>query len=259
MKTDDIARALRNRTSPAATLARWQSIRPAARLSTIRNRNPASITLAARRAYAMQHDNGSPELSAPNSAAPFLWFDGTSSPEILHAYPGRDFLRYRGWFTDDDQSETIEAYAVILADFPHLIFEAIRESVSDGIRIDLSTASTIDYSEAESDYDASEARRDAARDAIRSADSTAEREAESEREHQARAQAEQELEEARADLAAIRADFRNLCHELREICSGPMPTIYPAAADAIRAQVRALISRRSETLDTIAEHKQALS
>jgi hypothetical protein len=38
-----------------------------------------------------------------------------------------------------------------------------------------------------------------------------------------------------------------------------MREIYPAAADAIRAQVTALISRRSRTLDTIAEHKQALT
>lgn len=32
-----------------------------------------------------------------------------------------------------------------------------------------------------------------------------------------------------------------------------------AAADAIRAQVKAILSRRTETLDTIAEHKQALA
>ena len=259
MKTADIARALRNRTSPAATLARWQRLRPAAQLHTLRNLpSYAGATLAERRAYLIRVHHSGPELSAPDSKTPILWTE-ENNPEVFCAYPGRDFLRHRGWYTDDDQRDTLEAYAVILADFPGLIFEAVRESCSGGIRVDLSTASAIDYSEAESDWNASEAREEAAREAVRAADSTAERDAEKEREHQEQERHRIDLEEARADLAANRADFRRLRRELRKLCTPAMREIYPAAADAIRAQVRALISRRSETLDTIAEHKQALS
>jgi len=259
MKTDDIARALRNRTSHAATLARWQRLRPAAQLHTLRSLpSYAGETLSERRAYRLRVYHSGPELSAPDVETPILWTN-EDSPEILHAYPGRDFLRHRGWYTDDDERETIEAYAVILTDFPGLIFEAVRESCSGGIRVDLSTAAAIDYSEAESDYNASEAREDAAREAVRAADSTAESDAEEEREYQEQERHKIDLEEARADLAANRADFRRLRRELRKLCTPAMREIYPAAADAIRAQVRALISRRTETLDTIAEHKQALA
>jgi hypothetical protein len=254
-----IARALRNRTSKAATLARWHRLRPAAQLANLRSLpSYAGETLAERRAYRLRVYHSGPELSAPDAETPILWTN-TDSPEILDAYPGREFLKHRGWHTDDDERETIEAYAAILADFPGLIFEAVRESCSGGIRVDLSTASAIDYSEADSDYNASEAREDAARETVRAADSTAERDAERERDYQDTEWHRASLEEARADLADNRAKFRRLRCELRKLCTPAMREIYPAAADAIRAQVKAILRRRTETLDTIAEHKQALS
>ena len=260
MKTDDIARALRNQTTHAATLARWQRLRPAAQLHTLRSLpSYAGETLAERRAYRLRVYHSGPELSAPEVETPILWFDGTDSPEILNHWKGGDFLTHDGWYTDEHQDDTFEAYAVQLADFPGLIFEALRMSCNDAIRVDLESFHAIDYSEAESDYNADEARDDTAREAIRAADSTAERDAEEEREYQEQERHRIDLEEARADLAANRADFRRLRRDLRDLCAGPIPTMYPAAADAIRAQVKALISRRSETLDTIAEHKQALA
>jgi hypothetical protein len=274
MKTDDIARALRNRTSKAATLAAymapiwripytWRAQPPEAR-STLRARLANLRSLPAcygtTLAEKYRHASTQPplELSAPEAESPILWTE-EDRPEVFRAYPGRDFLRHYGWYTDDDERETIEAYAVILKDFPHLIFEAIRDSMGDSLRVDLSTAAAIDYSETESDYNADEAREETAREAVRAADSTAERDAEEEREYQEQERHKFDLEEARADLASIRADFRRLRRDLRDLCAGPIPTMYPAAADAIRAQVKAILSRRSETLDTIAEHKQALA
>jgi len=261
MKTDTIARALRNRTSPAATLARWQRLRPAAQLHTLRTLGSyAGNTLAQRRAYALQYKSDTPELSAPDAKSPSLWTND-DGPEISHAYPGRDFLRHHGWYTDEhqDEREIFEAYAVILADFPGLIFEAVRESCSGIIRVNLSTAAAIDYSDAENDWTAGGAREDAARETVRAADSTTEREAEKEREYKERYRHETDLEDARYDLASNRADFRRLRRELRKLCPSALPTMYPAAADALRAQVRSLISRRTETLETIAEHKAALA
>lgn len=259
MKTDDIARALRNRTSPAATLARWHRLRPAAQLRAIRSLPAhAGGTLAERRTYRLRVYHSGPELSAPDAKSPILWTN-EDSPEILDAYPGREFLKHCGWYTDDDERDTLEAYAVILAEFPHLIFEAIRDSMSEGIRVDLSTASAIDYSESESDWNASEAREDAARETVRAADSTAERDAENERDYQETEWNRASLEDARAELGTIRQEFRALAAELRRLCPSTLPTDYPAAADAIRAQVRAILRRRSKTLDTIAEHKHALS
>lgn len=106
---------------------------------------------------------------------------------------------------------------------------------------------------------AADAIKEAARDAIRAADSTAERIAEDEREYHEQERHRFDLEEAREELAAIRRDFRNLAAELRTLCPSGLPENYPAAAAAIRAQAKALLSRRSETLDAIATHKAAIA
>ena len=259
-KTAAIVRALRNRTSYAATLARWQSRRPAALLAAIRDLGSyAGSTLAKRRAYALHYKSHTPELSAPDSPTPVLWFDGTSSPDIAHHWAGREVLKNRGWYTDDDQSDTFEAYAVQLVDFPGIIFEAIRTSCNDAIRVNLADFHAIDYREADCNYSAALEITVTARAAIRSADSTAEREAEEEREYQERYRHETDLEDARHDLHTIREEFRALAAELRSLCPSALATTYPAAAAAIRAQVAAILHRRRETLDTIAEHKAALA
>ena len=251
MTTTDITRALRNRATHAATLARWQSRRPAAQLATLRKLpSYAGRTLAERRAYAMQH-NQTPELSAQDSA-PVLWIDDLDrSPEILRHWQGREFLRHSGWYTDDYQDETLEAYAVQLADFPGLIFEATRDSMSGTVRVYLDYFHAIDYRDSDCDYNAAEMRADTARDAIRSADSTAEREAEKDRDYQAEEDRKRQAEEARDDLKRNRATVRALIADLRELCPTDLPTTYPAAAAAVKRQLADLLKDRSDLFDQL--------
>jgi hypothetical protein len=255
----DITRALRNRTTPAARLARWQTRRAPSQLAALRQLPTyAGNTLAERRAYRLGNYDSGPELSAPDAPTPTLWTN-EDSPLVSHYWPGRTFLSHRGWYTDEHQQDTLEAAAVILADFPGLIFEAVRSSWDDGLRVDLTSAERIDYSDADSSYAADDIRRDAARDTVRRADSVAQRMAEDEREFQEMHRHELDLEEARADLNRNRATFRRLARELRQLCPSALAETYPAAAEAIRAQVAAILADRRDLLETIAEHKQALA
>ena len=255
----DMERALRNQTSHAARLARWQTRRAAAQLATLRQLpSYAGETLAARRAYRIAHLDTGPELSAADAAPLILWTN-EDAPQVADSWRGRDFLRHRGYYCDDEERDTVEAAAVILSDFPGLIFEAVRHSDSDGLRVDLSSAERIDYSDADSDRDADDARDDAARHTIRSADRTAERRAEDEREFRERDRHEQDLEAARAELDSNRAAFRRLAAELRPLCASALATAYPAAADAVRAQIATILSDRRDILQTIAEHKAAIA
>ena len=264
MKTDDITRALRNQTTPAARLARWQSRRAPALLHVLRSLpSYAGTTLAARRAYWLaNYDQGGPELSSPEAETPILWIDDIDrSPLVLEYWEGRDFFNHRGWYVypDGDPDETLEAYAVRLADFPGLIFEAHRDSCSGSVRVFLADAWPIDYTHADSDGYAEDLRRETAKEAIRAADSTAERAAEDEREYQERERHRADMEEARADLDRNRAEFRRIAAELRRLCPSALPADYPAAADAIKRQVRAILSERAELLDTIATHRAAIA
>jgi hypothetical protein len=255
----DIHRALTNQCSHAAALARWQARRAPAQLAALRQlQSYAGETLAARRAHQLTQRDTGPELSTADAEPLILWTN-EDAPQVLKFWRGRDFLRHRGYYCDEHEHDTIEAAAVILADFPGLIFEAVRHSDSDGLRVDLNSAEPIDYTEAGSDWNASEARADAAREAIRSADSTARRMAEDEREHNEQWQHEQDLEQARGELDQNRAAFRRLAAELRPLCKSALATAYPAAADAIRAQLAAILRDRRDILQTIAEHKTALA
>ena len=276
MKTTDPARYFRNAASPAARLARWQEpsfhrpnfragIEPLSaidsRLAQIRKLpDYAGKTLAERRRYLIQNDAAGPELSSPDADAALLWIDDLdASPLVASHWQGGEFLDHRGWFTDDFQEDTLEACAVQLKAFPHLIFEAIRNSTGGSVCVYLEDFHAIDYSDAENNYDAGDAVKEAAKDAIRSADSTAEHQAEKERLYQAEEDRKRQAEEARADLDRNRATARALIADLRQICPTDLPASYPAAAAAIRAQVAAILHRRRETLDTIAEHKAALA
>lgn len=265
MKTAEILRHFRNRTTHAARLARWQRLPLAARLAAIREHerpgypcrpcnSPATMTRADwRKALiddpAFSHAKG-PELSSPESESPYLWTH-EDGPEILQAWPGRDFLSHCGWHTDDEGRDTLEAYAVQLEAFPGLIFEAIRESVSGGLRVNLNDWQAIDYSDAGSEYDADAAREEAARDAIRSADSTAEHDAEEEREFQAEEDRKRQAEEAREELATNRAQVRAIIADLRRLCPSDLPTTYPAAAQAVRDRLADLLRDRRDTLDNL--------
>lgn len=257
MKTTDPARYFRNLDTPAARLARWQDFRPlrihraAARLEELRALpDYAGTTLAARRAYAMTNRDPAPELSDPDAAAPYLWTN-EGHPAIANFWPGRDFLRHRGWYTDQHEDETLEACAVILADFPRLIFAAIRCSLSDTVRVLLDDWQEIDFSEAACSYSTREARDEAARDTIRSADSTAEREADDERRYQAEEDRKRQAEEARDDLKRNRTTVRALIADLRELCAGPIPSMYPAAASAVKRQLADLLRDRSDLFDQL--------
>lgn len=247
MKTADIVRFYRNRTTHAAALAAWQDWRLAARLHVIRDLpDYAGKTLAERRAYAMRNrGNVTPELSGPESETPYLW-TGETCPLVVDCWPGRRFLRHHGWYTDDYQEETLEAYAVRLTDFPRLMFAAIRNSMGDGLRVHLDDWQEIDFA---NDHDAT----DAARDAIQAADSIAEREAEEAREFYRREAKKQEIEDAKAELAENRHEVRRLISELRRLCPTDLPTTFPAAAAAVRAELARLLRERSRTLQTIAQ------
>ena len=251
MKTTDITRALRNRTAHAARLARWQSRRPTAQLAALRALpSYAGTTLAARRAYALTNYDTGPELSAPEAESPTLWTN-EEGPGVRRLWAGRDFLNPRGWYTDQFQDETLEAYAVQLADFPGLIFEATRDSMSGTVRVYLEDFHAIDYRDSNCDYNAAEMRADTARDAIRSADSTAEREAEKYRDYQAEEDRKRQAEEARDDLKRNRATVRALIQDLRGLCPTDLPATYPAAASAVKRQLADLLQDRSDTLDQL--------
>lgn len=267
MKTTDPARYFRNTLSPAARLARWQRLPLADRLAALRKHeapgypcrpcnSPATMTRADWR-RALIHDPAftlapGPELSSPDAAKPVLWIDNPDrSPLIRNQWQGREFLNHRGWYTDEHEDETLEACAVELDASPGLIFEAVLDSCSGSLRVMLDEFQTVDFSECENYRDADQARADAARDAIRSADSTAEREAEEERDYQREETRKMQAEEARADLAANRATVRALISELREICAGPAPAIYPAATQAVRDRLADLLRDRRDTLDNL--------
>lgn len=266
MKTTDPARYFRNIDTPAARLARWQEpsfhrpnfrakIEPLSRihsmLDAIRKAGDyTGKTLAEKRRYLIDHQ--APELSSPEAEAARLWIDDMDrSPLVLNYWKGRDFLNHRGWYTDEHQDDTLEAYAVQLEAFPHLIFEAIRDSMTGTVRVMLEDFHAIDYSDADSDWSAKEAQEEAARDAIRSADSTAEREAEEERRYQAEEDRKRQAEEARDDLKRNRSTVRALVREFRELCGGPIPTTYPAAASAVKRQLADLLKDRSDLFDQL--------
>jgi len=191
-----------------------------------------------------------PELSAPDNDTPLLWLSGDNDPEVLESWAGREFLAHQGWYQDaDSHYATIEAYAVRLTRFPKLIFEAIRDNMGDGLRVDLSSFEEIDYSDcAEGYYQPDECRKECARSVIRSADSTAESMAEDEREYQHKWRIENDIAENKETLKSLRSEIRALTHELKQLC--PLVSAHPAAASAVRDSLKRLLSDRSELMGT---------
>jgi hypothetical protein len=257
MKTKNIEAAFRNAATPAALLAAWQpprwGQRPiAGKLAQIRERMAAPYggkpSLAeARRALI---DGQDPELSSPEAESPILWVS-EGSPEVLATYAGRDFLNHRGWYTMEDgmDGETYETYAVQLARFPCLMFYAVKDSCNDDLRVMLEDWEEIDYSDAESDYQAGDCIAEAARSVVRSNDSSTEREAEESREYYRKDQVERDIEENRETLAGLRGEIRELCRELKALCPSPLAGTYPAAAKAIRRALADLLADRRRLMD----------
>lgn len=254
MKTTDIARYFRNGTTPASRLARWQNRHATRRgaLAFIRSLPAyAGETLAERRAYALNHRDQGPELSAPEAELDLLWIDDLStSPLVTDYWEGRTFLSHQGWYTDDECNETLEAYAVQLTAFPKLIFQAIRDS-GGSTRVILNWNHAPDF-DAHRQYP-EDAREAAARDAIRSVDNDARKEAQEERDYREKENRKQEAEENRQALAYNRQSIRSLIRDLRQLCKTSLPTDYPEATKAVRLHLRGLLNSRNELMTAIRE------
>ena len=253
MKTQNIVSAFRNAATPAARLAAWQSHHPIRHLKDLRERMaanyspPATLAEARREAIA----NMGPELSSPEADHPLLWLSGENDPEVLAAYAGRDHgLDHRGWYSDPYQDETLETYAVRLARFPRLLFYAVRDSMSGDLRVRLDEWEEIDFSEAVSDYQADDAIRDAARELVRAYDYTTECEAEESREFYEKEDRKAQIEENRDTLKTLRASIVSLARECRELCASPTAQRYPAAAEAIRERLAAMLRERASLIST---------
>lgn len=254
MKTNHIVSALRNSATPAARLAAWQS-RPAVfRLRQLREylAKPyhAGETLANARKSLMSGQG--PELSSPEADHPLLWVR-EDSREVMDAFPGRDFLNHRGWFTDEFEDETLETYAVRLAAFPRLLFYAVKDSCNGDLRVSLEEWEEIDFSECESDYHVADCIRDTAKEIVRSNESTTQSKAEDEREYQRKFQIENDIAENKETLKALRGKVRALAHELKALCPSPLVSQYPAAAEALRASLSDLLSERRQLFRTNAK------
>lgn len=255
MKTTDITRYFRNDTTPTARLARWQNRHATSRgaLAFLRSLpSYAGETLAERRTYALSYRDQGPELSAPEADLDALWIDDVkTSPLVTNYWQGRTFLSHQGWYTSEDCHETLEAYAVQLAAFPGLIFEAMHDSSGGSTRVILNWNHAPNFN-AHGRYP-EDAREEAAREAIRSADSTTRRQAEEERDFLEKEDRKQEAEENRQALAYNRQNIRSLIRDLRQLCKTSLPNDYPEAARAVRLHLRGLLNNRNELMTAIRE------
>lgn len=242
MKTQDITRALRNASTPAARLAAWQNRPLYSRRKLIADYYDKTATPAARRKARIASEG--PELSSPDAEKPLLWLSGTKDPTLADWTAGRDFLTHRGWYADEYQDETLETYAVILKAFPRLVFYAVMSC--GGLRVELSEWEEIDFSA--SGYRSAdcpdEARREAAKEIIRSNDSSTQREAENECEYQHKWGIERDIEENKETLATLRGEIRALAHELKTLCPSTLAASYPVAAKALRLGLQGLLRDR---------------
>jgi hypothetical protein len=255
MKTETIVRAMRNASSPAARLASWQAPGYAMRsplagnLATIQAAKYRGDTLAEKRASLITSQG--PEMSAPDAEHPLLWAS-PKSREILDAFAGRDFLKHRGWYSDQWQDETLETYAIRLSRFPRLLFYAVKDSMSGDFRIRLDEWEEIDFST--SGYRSADCPEDAIQDAakslVRSYDSTTGREAEDSCEYYRKDQVEWDIEENRETMKTLRHEIRQLARELKTLCPSALASSYPAAGKAILASLRSLLADRRELMET---------
>lgn len=247
MKTENIVSAFRNASSPAARLAAWQNRPLFRRRDSLASYYDKTADLATRR-KARLHAS-SPELSAPDAEHPLLWCS-KDSPEIQDAFPGRDFLNHRGWYSDNYEEETLETYAIRLARFPRLLFYGVKDSCNGDFRIRLDEWEEIDFSEVDSEWRVGDAIQDAARSLVRSYDSTTEREAEESREFYRKDQVERDMGENRETLKSLRHEIRTLAHELKTLCPSHLASEYPAAGKALRDSLWGLLADRRELMET---------
>jgi hypothetical protein len=213
MKLAQIITALRNTTSPQASLAAWHSVPLYTRRKQIAGYYASAANLAIRRAEKVNCCGL--EMSLPTSETPFLWIS-EDSPEVLDFTAGRACLKHRGWYTDAFCEDTIETYAVILARFPRLVFYAVQDSCNEALRVDLSEFEEIDYDGCGSEIDAEDSRFAAMRKSIRANDHTTEREAEKAQEYYRKDQIEQGRAGLREELAALRSEISAVARELKK-------------------------------------------
>jgi hypothetical protein len=269
MKTNDITRAMRNASTPAARLASWQAIPVSKRLAAIRDRlAPGQYTSSCM-------IQGTPDMKQWRNAlmndpafylapVPYVYTDekgnagltleSLDSPLVADYWdPETDrtlerSIGHTGWYADEYYSETIRPAVVELKRFPGILFAATVESMGGMIAVDLTTWETVDFADCQSDYDAGTARHDCARSVIQSADSIAQRMAEDSREYYRKDQVERDIEENRETLKTLRHEIRELARELKTLCPSALASEYPAAGKAVLASLRSLLADRRELM-----------
>jgi hypothetical protein len=149
-----------------------------------------------------------------------------SSAHVRDWWRGEDLTRHAaGWYVDDTEHDVTEPYAVQLDRFPDYIFPAISDPWNDWVTVDIA-----DH------FPNTEQGR---LDAIYAANRWAEKWAENSREYYAK-------EEARARLADIRTEVRELIADIRALC--PALGEHKAAASALRDALTSLLSERSKLI-----------
>jgi len=230
---------LANSTTPAARLAAWQALPIRARLAAIRKYAapgypcrptnipfPAAPTAADWR-RALIHDPAFMQADVPHVTEQEWHSINLSSAHVRDYWRGKDLTRHAaGWYVDDFCNDVTEPYAVQLDRFPNYIFPAITDPWNDWVTVDIA-----DH------FPNTEQGR---LDAIHAANSWAEKWAENSREYYAK-------EEARARLADIRAEVRELIADIRALC--PALGERKAAASALRDALTSLLSERSKLIE----------
>lgn len=269
MKAQYIIQAIRNRQSARATLAAWQNMPIQTRLAAIRARlEPGQGTSSymvhgapplAKWRHARIQDPAFQLASVPCENDGKLFCE-ENSPEVASMLKSSDVSRTGGYYSDEFCSETIEARAVELRQFPGIYFEATLESMGGMLTVALDCPWPVDFSDC-AGYDSAawDARRETAKECIRAADSTAERAAEVEREYQAKWRAEQDLDEKREELKTLRHAIRALCHDLKSLCPSPMAASYPAAAMAVTDRLAELLAERREAMRECGKLREAMA
>jgi len=229
---------LANSTTPAARLAAWQALPIRARLAAIRKYAapgypcrpanipfPAAPTMADWR-RALIHDPAFMQADIPHVTEQEWHSLELSSAHVRDYWRGKDLTRHAaGWYVDDFCHDVTEPYAVQLDRFPDYIFPAISDPWNDCVTVDIA------------DHFPNTVR--GRLDAIHAANSWAEKWAENSREYYAK-------EEARARLADIRTEVRELIADIRALC--PALGERKAAASALRDALTSLLSERSKLI-----------
>jgi len=167
----------------------------------------------------------------------FRWVENLSH-YFRNITPSHDIIKlnHTGWFTDNDNNETCHGLVLQLParDGKEIYLCGVNDPNNDD-------AGFVAFRKCEW--------ADNKEDAARWADRMAERYAESEREHDAKFHAEQDIEQARERIVAIRLDLRSLITSTRE------SVLKPRVCEAVRDQMKSLREESHELWKEITERQ----